>query len=125
MPNTGWPLRSAAAADDAAWGRATWNAIDTGFRVGGEMVRFATTAEGIFKPARMSALLSIKSVVPKPKGRIWYSDQMHPDEQVRSAADTMQYAFKGTDPRDVRNRWLLDAMERALPIIYFYGVGNL
>lgn len=103
-------------------GALPWVAIDQGFNIGSQPVRFASAAEGIFKPVQMSGLLSIKTVVPKPKGRIWYHDQTQPDEQVRSRADVMRYAFKGTNPNDTRNLWLRDAMERNLPIIYFYGV---
>lgn len=103
-------------------GALPWAAIDAGFVASGQVLRFASAAEGIFKPKEMSGLLSIKTVVPKPKGRVWYADQMHPDEQVRSTSDVMQYAFKGSHPDDTRNQWLRDAMERSLPIIYFYGV---
>jgi putative restriction endonuclease len=103
-------------------GAIPWSAIDQGFKAGGQEIRFASAAVGIFKPVQMSALLSIKTVVPKPKGKVWYSDQMQPDDQARSRSEVMSYAFKGKDPGDARNRWLRDAMERALPIIYFYGV---
>jgi len=34
----------------------------------------------------------------------------------------LAYAFKGQDAEDPRNRLLLDAMQRELPLIYFYGV---
>jgi hypothetical protein len=76
-------------------GAIPWSAIDQGFHVGGQEIRFASAAEGIFKPVQLSALLSIKTVVPKPKGRVWYSDQVQPDEQVRSRSEVMSYAFKG------------------------------
>jgi putative restriction endonuclease len=99
-----------------------WAVIEQGFTAASAPVRFASAAEGIFKPAAMSGVLSIKTVVPKPSGRIWYHDQLQPDEQVRSRADVLHYAFKGTDPDDTRNRWLRDAQERQLPIVYFYGV---
>lgn len=99
-----------------------WSALAEGFTVGGETVRFVSAAEGIFKPARMSGVLSIKTVVPKPKGRIWYADQARRDEAVAAPDDTLPYSFKGRDPDDVRNRWLWDAMQRRLPLIYFYGV---
>jgi putative restriction endonuclease len=103
-------------------GALPWAVINAGFQAGPTHVRFASAAEGIFKPVQLSGLLSIKTVVPKPTGRVWYHDQTHPDEQVRSRSDVMRYAFKGRNPDDARNLWLRDAMERSLPIIYFYGV---
>ena len=103
-------------------GALPWAAINAGFKVGPNHVRFASAAEGIFKPVQMSGLLSIKTVVPTPAGRIWYHDQTQSDERVRSRSDVMRYAFKGGNPDDARNLWLRDAMRRNLPIIYFYGV---
>ena len=99
-----------------------WSLLKEGFHYEGEAVRFASAAEGIFKPARMRGVLSIKSVVPRPGRRAWYADQRGPDEQLRARSDVFAYAFKGQDPEDPRNRLLLDAMQRELPLIYFYGV---
>lgn len=99
-----------------------WSAIQDGFVSGGERVLFASAAQGIFKPVRMSGVLSVKTVVPKPGGRIWYHDQRESDAKLRAATDALAYAFKGSDPDDPQNRLLRDAMERQLPLIYFYGV---
>jgi putative restriction endonuclease len=103
-------------------GALPWTVVDQGFESVIGHTCFASAAEGIFKPAKMSGLLSIKTVVPKPKGRVWYADQVHPDEQVHSAAEVLNYAFKGRDSNDSRNQWLRLAMEQGLPIVYFYGV---
>lgn len=102
-------------------GALPWAVINTGFQAGPRHVRFASAAEGIFKPVQMSGLLGIKTVVPKPTGRVWYHDQTQPDEQVRSRSDVMRYAFKGRNPDDTRNLWLRDDGTQ-FPIIYFYGV---
>jgi putative restriction endonuclease len=68
----------------------------------------------------MQGVLSLKTVVLKPRGRIWYHDQGAPD--LQSALDTFSYAFTGRDADSTRNQWLKDAMVRQLPLIYFYGV---
>jgi putative restriction endonuclease len=99
-----------------------WSTITQGFTAGGEKHLFASTAEGIFKPAAMSGMLSIKTVVPKPKGRVWYHDQAGSDDRLLSTDELLPYAFKGDNPNDTRNRWLREAMERQLPLIYFFGI---
>jgi putative restriction endonuclease len=104
-------------------GSIPWKALEQGFTHPGGRMLFASAAEGIFKPAAFSTLLSIKTVVPKPRGgRIWYHDQAAGHIGPPQGAEVFDYAFTGDNPDNVRNRWLLDAMERRIPIIYFYGV---
>jgi putative restriction endonuclease len=98
-----------------------WQSISEGFTVGATKVLFATAVEGIFKPKQMSGILSIKTVVPKPGGKIWYADQVR-DEQIASPDSVIQYSFKGTDPEDFKNLGLREAMLKRFPLIYFYGV---
>lgn len=69
----------------------------------------------------MHGLLSVKTVVPKPRGRVWYADQ-HAAADAASVTDTLRYSFTGADPANARNQWLLDAARRRLPIVYLYGV---
>lgn len=99
----------------------SWQALSEGFTVGNTHVLFATAVEGIFKPRQMSGILSIKTVVPKPGGKVWYADQVK-DEQIASLDRVIKYSFKGTNPEDPKNRGLRDAMLKRLPLIYFYGV---
>jgi putative restriction endonuclease len=99
-----------------------WRALQDGFTCGSERALFASAAQGIFKPAQMKGVLSVKTVVPKPGGRVWYHDQRESDTKLRTATDTLVYAFKGTDPDDIQNRLLREAMEKKLRLIYFYGV---
>lgn len=101
-------------------GALPWAALTDGFTARGRRLLFASAAEGIFRPAGMIGLLSLKTVVPKPKGRIWYHDQSAPE--LETSEDVFWYAFRGTDPHSTRNQWLQDAMNRQLPLIYFYGV---
>jgi putative restriction endonuclease len=104
----------------AAGGALPWSEISQGFTARDRRYLFATAAEGIFRPVGMTSVLSIKTVVPKPKGRIWYHDQSSPD--LSPGSDVFWYAFTGKDPGSTRNRWLHDAMAQQLPLIYFFGV---
>jgi putative restriction endonuclease len=97
-----------------------WAVLKQGFLARGRKFLFASAAEGIFRPASMTGVLSLKTVVPKPKGRFWYHDQSAP--KLETTSDVFWYAFTGADPDSTRNRWLRDAMVRRLPLIYFYGV---
>jgi putative restriction endonuclease len=101
-------------------GALPWAALSDGFVARGRRFRFASAAEGIFRPVGMKSLLSLKTVVPKPKGRIWYHDQSAP--HFGTATDVFWYAFRGANPDNTRNQWLRDAMEQQLPLIYFCGV---
>ncbi len=101
-------------------GALPWSFIKEGFTARGRRFLFASAAEGIFRPIGMSGLLSVKTVMPKPKGRIWYHDQASPE--LTTIGDTLSYAFTGTNPENTRNQWLRQAMENRLPLIYFFGV---
>ena len=46
-----------------------------GFAFEGERVPLINPQRGIFKPRAMRHLLSIKTVFPRPGGRVWYDDQ--------------------------------------------------
>lgn len=70
----------------------------------------------------MEHLLSIKTVFPRKGGRVWYDDQREAHRQIYEGDDVVRYAFMGTDPNSADNRWLRDAMEQQIPIIYFLGV---
>jgi putative restriction endonuclease len=96
--------------------------LGVGFTFEGERVPLVNPQRGIFKPQQMQHLLSIKTVFPKPGARVWYDDQRHVHRQIYDGEDTIDYAFMGTDPDAAENRWLREAMERQVPIIYFLGV---
>jgi putative restriction endonuclease len=65
--------------------------------------------------------LSIKTVFPRRGARVWYEDQRDAHRQIYAGDDVVDYAFMGTDPNSPDNRWLRDAMERQIPVIYFLG----
>jgi putative restriction endonuclease len=93
-----------------------------GFPFQGERLPLVNPRRGIFKPRQMQYVLSIKTVFPKPGARVWYDDQREVHRQIFESAETVAYAFMGQDPDAAENRWLRDAFERQVPIIYFLGI---
>ena len=70
----------------------------------------------------MKFLLSIKTVFPKPGGRVWYDDQREVHRQIFDGDETIDYAFMGQNPDAADNRWLREAYENWIPVIYFLGI---
>ena len=70
----------------------------------------------------MRFLLSIKTVFPKPGGKVWYDDQREVHRQIFEGDETIDYAFMGQNPDAADNRWLREAFENRIPIIYFLGI---
>lgn len=100
------------------------NSVDlaAGFQFDGERVPLVNPQRGIFKPRQMEALLSIKTVFPKPGAMVWYDDQRNVHQQIYDGDETVDYSFMGTNPDAADNRWLREAMECRVPIIYFLGI---
>ena len=46
----------------------------------------------------MRYLLSIRTVFPRPGGRVWYDDQREVHRQIFEGDDAIDYAFMGNDP---------------------------
>jgi putative restriction endonuclease len=92
-----------------------------GFVLGGQRIPLINPQRGIFKPRQMEHLLSIKTVFPRRGARVWYDDQRDAHRQIYAGDDVVDYAFMGTDPNSADNRWLLDAMQQQIPVIYFLG----
>ena len=96
--------------------------LSPGFIFQGERIPLVNPQRGIFKPRQMRFLLSIKTVFPRPGARIWYDDQRKVHRQIFEADETVDYAFMGKDPDAADNRWLREAFENRVPIIYFLGI---
>jgi putative restriction endonuclease len=96
--------------------------LKPGFIVDGERIPLINPQRGIFKPQQMRFLLSIKTVFPKPGGKVWYDDQREVHRQIFDGDETVDYAFMGQDPDAADNRWLREAFENQIPIIYFLGI---
>ena len=93
-----------------------------GFDFGGERIPLINPQRGIFKPRQMRHLLSIRTVFPRPGARVWYDDQREVHRQIFESDEAVDYAFMGQDPDAADNRWLREAFENEIPVIYFLGV---
>ena len=96
--------------------------LSAGFDFEGTRIPLINPRRGIFKPRQMCFLLSIKTVVPKRGGKVWYDDQREAHRQIYQGDETVDYAFMGPDPEAADNRWLREAHEHQVPVIYFLGV---
>ncbi len=96
--------------------------LGAGFSFEGARIPLVNPQRGIFKPKQMQYLLSIRTVFPRPGARVWYDDQRRVHEQLYESKDFVDYAFMGTNPDAPDNRWLREAWEEQIPIIYFIGV---
>lgn len=96
--------------------------LAAGFLFNGERIPLVNPQRGIFKPRQMRFLLSIKTVFPRPGGKIWYDDQHAVHRQIFAGDETVEYAFMGKNPEAADNRWLREAYEQGIPVIYFLGV---
>jgi len=96
--------------------------LKPGFLSQDERIPLINPQRGIFKPHRMRFLLSIKTVFPKPGGKVWYDDQRQVHRQIFEGDEAVDYAFMGQDPDAADNRWLREAFENQVPVIYFLGI---
>lgn len=100
----------------------TANELKPGFIFEGERIPLVNPQRGIFKPRQMQFLLSIKTVFPSPGRRVWYDDQRKVHRQIFEGDEVVEYAFMGTNPEAADNRWLHEAFENQIPVIYFLGI---
>jgi len=93
-----------------------------GFEFQGERIPLINPQRGIFKPRQMQFLLSIRTVFPRSGAKVWYDDQREVHRQIYDGDEVVDYAFMGDNPDAPDNRWLREAMENRVPVIYFLGV---
>src|SRR6202050_1561663 len=74
--------------------------LKPGFVFQGDRIPLINPQRGIFKPQQMQFLLSIKTVFPKPGGRVWYDDQRDVHRQIFEGDETIDYDFMGQDTED-------------------------
>jgi putative restriction endonuclease len=96
--------------------------LGEGFFFEGQRYPLVNPRRGIFKPAQMPFLLSINTVFPKTGNRVWYDDQRDVHRQIFDGDQMVDYAFMGENPDAADNRWLKEAFENQVPIIYFLGI---
>ena len=100
----------------------TADELKPGFVFEGERIPLVNPRRGIFKPRQMRYLLSIKTVYPRPGARVWYDDQRDVHRQIFEGDETVDYAFMRQNPEAADNRWLREAFESKIPVIYFLGI---
>jgi putative restriction endonuclease len=96
--------------------------LAAGFTFDGQRVPLINPQRGIFKPTSMRYLLSVRTVFPQTGRKVWYDDQRRVHEQIERGEELVDYAFMGNDPEASDNRWLREAQEAQVPILYFLGV---
>ena len=96
--------------------------LEAGFSFEGQRIPLVNTPRGIFKPRQMQFLLSITTVFPRRGSKIWYDDQREVHRQIFAGDETVDYAFMGQNPEAADNRWLREAYEYRIPVIYFLGI---
>lgn len=96
--------------------------LSPGFTFEDERIPLINPQRGIFKPRQMRYLLSIKTVFPRPGARVWYDDQRDVHRRLFESKEAVAYAFMGKNPDAADNRWLREACEDRIPIIYFLGI---
>lgn len=96
--------------------------LSLGFQFQGQRYPLVNPRRGIFKPAQMRFLLTVGTVFPKSGNRVWYDDQREVHRQIFDGDEMVDYAFMGEDPDAADNRWLREAYENNIPIIYFLGI---
>src|SRR3546814_17485705 len=96
--------------------------LSPGFIFEGERIPLVNPQRGIFKPRQLRYLLSIRTVFPRSGARVWYDDQREVHRQIFESAEAVDYAFMGQDPAAADNRWLREAYEDEIAVIYFLGV---
>lgn len=93
-----------------------------GFSFSGERIPLMNPQRGVFKPRQLEFLLSIKTVFPRPGGKVWYDDQREVHRRIYEGVETVDYAFMGSNPDAAENKWLRAAMENQIPVVYFLGI---
>jgi putative restriction endonuclease len=96
--------------------------LRTGFTWEAQRIPLINPQRGIFKPTQMRFLLSIRTVYPRPGARVWYDDQRQVHRQIYEGDEAVDYAFMGQNADAAENRWLREAMQNAVPFIYFLGI---
>lgn len=86
----------------------------SGFTFDGERIALVDPQQGIRKPQRLSAALSILTTYTRPGRQAPYNDLPGDDGMMR-------YKWRGLDPNHSDNRALREACRRDLPLIWFFG----
>src|SRR5882672_5912468 len=96
--------------------------LRAGFRFDGQRIPIINPQRGIFKATQMRFVPSLRTVYPRPGAKVWYDDQRQVHRQIYEGDEAVDYAFMGQNADAAENRWLREAMQNAVPFIYFLGI---
>lgn len=93
-----------------------WSIIEQGFDFEGRRIYLASKACGIFRPKEMTgAALSIRTSMPRGSRKARYQDTPLKD-------GAFAYKLQDSAPDNHFNRWLEQARQLSVPLIYFLAV---
>lgn len=107
---------------DAAYDHIPWAEIEKGFPFEHSRISLASRPRGIFKPKEMKFLLSIRTVIPRTGRRVWYEDQIDVHRKFFENTESIDYDFMDGSVDSPPNRWLREACEKRIPVIYLLGI---
>lgn len=107
---------------EAVYGHIPWSKIAEGFPFDGSKIALASRPTGIFKPKEMKFLLSVRTVIPRAGRTVWYDDQKDVHKNFFENRESVEYDFKRGSLDAAENRWLREAYEKQIPIIYLLGI---
>lgn len=107
---------------EAVYNHIPWAKINEGFLFEGSNISLASRPRGIFKPKEMKFLLSIRTVIPRTGRTVWYDDQIDVHEKFFKNIESVEYDFMTGGVDATPNRWLREACEKQIPIIYLLGI---
>ena len=94
-----------------------WDLLARGFTYHGQQVCLLG-ATGIWKPKILRRVpISICTAPPRKN-----TPPRYPDGMERGGC--LKYCYRGTDPSHLDNAGLREAMQRGIPLVYFYGVNR-
>ncbi len=106
----------------SANGGLTGRQLTDGFSFEGEYIPLVLAQRGISKPRQMQHLLSLRTAWPNSGS--FYADQRSAHNAIFSSAGTIDYDFMRGGPDKAPNRWLREAWELELPVIYFLAAAS-
>jgi hypothetical protein len=71
---------------------------------------------------KCNSFFSIKTLFPKPDGKVWYDGKRDVYKQIFAGDETVDYAFMPQNSDAADNRWLCEAFENNVPLIYFLAI---
>ncbi len=107
---------------EAIYDHIPWAKIGEGFLFEGSKISLASRPRGGFKPKEMKSLLSIKTVIPRGDRTVWYEDQIDVHKNFFKNEESVEYDFMTGGIDFTPNKWLLEAHEKRIPIIYLLGI---